>query len=650
MTPLPLTLSAVQEQIRTAPTVRRTHVQAVAGAGKTKVLIDRAHYLIGQGVKARRIWFVVFSKAAQRELAERLGRAKLNCQVTTLHAFCLDQLGGHQLVTVLNDQEPLWRDILAELHLRYGQYRNKLPQILEQTWQQPLEALSADHQQLRTAAEQLIQQLDHEQEPKRHLRFTQLLQETQTYWERQPQALELLRSQFDHLIVDEVQDISPLQAELIEQLAGDHALLTVGDVNQAIFGFQGATPDIIRGFMDRADNRHDMEISYRCPAQHTLVAEALTGQVMVPGQGFQGALRVHRGSHLHLITVLQRVVQELVDRRDTLDEPVAVLAATNSEVEDITAFLRETLLVVHSSAEQRREPDPYCREVLWPVVKFLAGQHQPQGPNPLLLLRDLTANLSVQDRDLLHSAWHTRRRVEALPKVLRLRSPLLNFWQALEGWQGSLNDLPGFLSNRFPRRRDQALARHHCFNAQSTEDLLRRLEPQAPAAAQEVLVSTIHAAKGRQWSRVVLWDAGNRPSPLFRTDEERQEEVRLRYVAITRSTRDLIALLHPECCEAYQVAFDHKVISRIRRLESAFTDEGVERDRDVELARDLRASPSIGRYIRDISARHIAADRRRYLADLLGIDDVQSNETAVSARRSDGLVRRIPLTGLKRPQ
>lgn len=79
----------------------------------------------------------------------------------------------------------------------------------------------------------------------------------------QIRALEMLRSSatvrhryqnlFEYLLVDETQDIDPLQAEIIELLAGGGNLMVVGDVQQSIYGFRHANPKVFRSWAERAD-------------------------------------------------------------------------------------------------------------------------------------------------------------------------------------------------------------------------------------------------------------------------------------------------------------------------------------------------------------------------------------------------------------
>jgi DNA helicase II / ATP-dependent DNA helicase PcrA len=74
-------------------------------------------------------------------------------------------------------------------------------------------------------------------------------------------ALETIRQRLTHIVVDEVQDINPVQDRLIRQIVGSSGKLTaVGDHRQAIFAWRGARVDIMAEFFEELKSRNDSEI------------------------------------------------------------------------------------------------------------------------------------------------------------------------------------------------------------------------------------------------------------------------------------------------------------------------------------------------------------------------------------------------------
>nr|WP_281416440.1 3'-5' exonuclease [Deinococcus aestuarii] len=183
------------------------------------------------------------------------------------------------------------------------------------------------------------------------------------------------------------------------------------------------------------------------------------------------------------------------------------------------------------------------------------------------------------------------------------------------------------------------VARHHCLRAEDAQDLCNRLGAQVPEGGVQVVVSTIHGAKGLEWPQVVLYDGGQAQGRDPRTPEEEQEAVRLRYVAVTRSTRDLVALLHRDCHPAYDRMFAPEVLGRIRRLEELFGEGPAGHLDETRVAADLAASAPVLRYLREFPA-HLPPERRRRLDAVLGRDPGEDRPPSTPPR-----VRRIPLVG-----
>ena len=100
-----------------------------------------------------------------------------------------------------------------------------------------------------------------------------------------PEALRFLRnnpmssarSAFDHVIVDEYQDLNKAEQSLIDLLAGDGATAIVGDVDQSIYRFRHANPEGIEAFQQHHPTTHDetLDECRRCPTQVVSIADHL---------------------------------------------------------------------------------------------------------------------------------------------------------------------------------------------------------------------------------------------------------------------------------------------------------------------------------------------------------------------------------------
>jgi DNA helicase-2/ATP-dependent DNA helicase PcrA len=387
-----------------------------------------------------------------------------------------------------------------------------------------------------------------------------------------------LRARWDHVLVDEVQDLNALQAEIVHALRpGGQGLTAVGDDAQSIYGFRGAHP------------RHILGLPARCspPAQvlaltrnhRSTPALLAASNAVIAGwvQGFPKALWSTRapGPLPRLVTVADEAAQA----RGVAD---AVLAAR----EQGTALRRQAVLFrtgTHSAAlelELARRQIPYVK---YGGLKFLESAH----------VKDLLALLRWADNPAATlAAQRVARRVsglgpatvarlathagalEALP-VPRAAAPgwaaLCALMQALRGgtlaWPADLRAALDWLAPQLERLHDDArvriaeleqlalLAAGH--GSRSAFVTALALDPPAASGDEAgaplrdedwLVLSTIHAAKGQEWSAVHVLHVvdGGIPSDMATGDAEAvEEERRLLYVAMTRA-RDSLHLWVPQ--------------------------------------------------------------------------------------------------------
>ena len=96
---------------------------------------------------------------------------------------------------------------------------------------------------------------------------------------------EQVRAQYQHFVVDEYQDVSPLQQRLLELWLGDRdSLCVVGDASQTIYSFTGATPDHLLNFRTRHPNATVVKLvrDYRSTPQVVHLANGLLAQAKGP--------------------------------------------------------------------------------------------------------------------------------------------------------------------------------------------------------------------------------------------------------------------------------------------------------------------------------------------------------------------------------
>lgn len=227
-------------------------VVAGPGAGKTFCLIGRINHLInGCQFDPRRILAVTFTNKAAEEIATRLHetRGSLAVDITrgTLHATCL---------TIL-------RDFATRCGLRPGfgvadrDYQERLLRRLRIPARHCARALtlfSLYQLQGRPLGERGLALFQRYREALRNRNladFDDLVSLTERLLRTDESAVAELRGRWDYVLVDEFQDLNPVQYSIVRRLAENHRnLFGVGDDEQSIFSWTGADPRIIGRFKE----------------------------------------------------------------------------------------------------------------------------------------------------------------------------------------------------------------------------------------------------------------------------------------------------------------------------------------------------------------------------------------------------------------
>ncbi len=218
---------------------RRIAVIAGPGTGKTKTLISHLLYLLRERrVKPGEITAVTFTNQAAAEMRERLqkklgGRRKLqSMQIGTFHAICLNVLKARGLEFSLIDETEAAEK--ARCVIEENGLTVKPRVFLEQISRIKSGIEEFEDVELQHAFELYQEKLKHS----RQMDFDDLLLETVKLME-----CEYAQSKkpFTYLLVDEFQDINPLQYRLMKAWnEGGRELFVIGDPDQSIYGFRGA--------------------------------------------------------------------------------------------------------------------------------------------------------------------------------------------------------------------------------------------------------------------------------------------------------------------------------------------------------------------------------------------------------------------------
>ncbi|CAB4367060.1 MAG: DNA helicase PcrA [Actinobacteria bacterium] len=241
-------------------------VVAGAGSGKTRVLTRRIAYIMARReVRPYEILAITFTNKAAGEMKERVtelvGPIAKSMWVSTFHSSCVrmlrqevERLGYSSTFSIYDsaDSQKLISRVMETLNLdpkRYParQFQNLISNAKNEL-QTPYEYLSQATNQFETIVADVYTMYEKRLQQANAMDFDDLIMKTVQVLQKFPEAKARFRSRFRHILVDEYQDTNHAQYVLVKELTGIEGdgfplaeLCVVGDADQSIYGFRGAT-------------------------------------------------------------------------------------------------------------------------------------------------------------------------------------------------------------------------------------------------------------------------------------------------------------------------------------------------------------------------------------------------------------------------
>ena len=586
-------------------------VLAGAGSGKTRTLTYRVAYLLHQGVQAYEILLVTFTNKASREMLERVedltGVPRRALWGGTFHSIAQrilrvhgDLVGLKRNYTILDqgEAESILKSVIQATDGKFIKTKNNpKPKVIadlisyaRNTCRPPREEADSRYPFLDGMASKIDQfhkaymqaKLDQQV-----VDYDDLLDYFLRLLREHPEVRRQYQDRFKHILVDEFQDTNRLQSEIIDQLAGHHQVMAVGDDAQCIYTWRGADFDNIMQFEERHPGAkiHKIETNYRSSPEILDFANAVLAS-QPSGLGFSKELRpakpkrerpyfvpvmdtrgqakfiierieglIDEGRNLSDIAVLYRAHFQAMDlqmelSRLNIDYQITsgVRFFEQAHIKDFTAQLRFASNPADVSAFARftcllPKVGPKTAER---IHKFTQERAEKLEKNfcDVLVSEEVLKKVPADAKEEWPSLAETIREISA---ALTEQSPEEIIQLGLNGWYSS------YIREIYPNWTDRAddLQSLVSFASryESMEEILAQLvllasesNERSPEEQQNCLrLTTIHQAKGLEFPVVFVIGLADGTFPLKRTIDEGdlEEERRLFYVAITRAMEEL---------------------------------------------------------------------------------------------------------------
>ncbi len=519
------------EQRQVAETVQGpVCVLAGAGTGKTRAITHRIAHQVQTGVVApSQVLAVTFTNRAAGELRARLrSLGAAGVQARTFHSAALRQLGyfwprlsrgprpeliaskvptvrtaaGRRRVTLSAAEardvsgEIEWAKaalVTPEAYVTAAQAAGREPPLPPET----VQSIFATYEEINAAKSQID--------------FEDLLLLAAGAIEEHPAIASEVRGQYRHFTVDEYQDVSPLQQRLLDAWLGDRdELCVVGDPNQTIYSFSGASPHYLTGFTRRFANAIVVRLvrDYRSTEPIVGLANRLTPGTRLLAQGGEGpvpSISSYDDEPAEAAAVARAAVG--LHQQGVAWSEMAVLFRINAQSEAYEAALSQADVPYVLRGGERFFERAEVREAM---VLLRGALRSATEEAPLIeTVTDVLAGRGLS-ADPPPGGGAARDRWEALRSLVTLAEDLVA-------------DHP------------EAGLQEFC------DELAERADVQHPPTVDGVTLASLHAAKGLEWDAVWIVGLadGTLPIQYAVTPEQVDEERRLLYVGITRARRHL---------------------------------------------------------------------------------------------------------------
>lgn len=515
-------------------------VLAGAGTGKTRAITHRIAYGVQTGVYVpTSVLAVTFTARAAGEMRTRLRELGVDgVQARTFHAAALRQLSyfwpkvvGGAPPRIVEQKAQLVAEAARRLNLSVD--RVAIRDLSSEIEWSKVTMVPADYYVAAVAAlnretpagfdayavSRLIEKYEEVKNERSVIDFEDVLMYLGDMLATNPTIADEVRRQYRRFVVDEYQDVSPLQQFLLDQWLGDRQeICVVGDPSQTIYSFTGATPHHLLNFSKGFPKATTIRLvrDYRSTPQVVSLANALLATKESSSGITPLELKAQRapGPPVSFMAydddeAEARQVSVGIDRlikSGVQPSEIAILYRTNAQSEAYEQALSDRGIGYLIRGGERF----FQRKAVKNAVLLLRGAS-----------RSVDADMTLPEivRDVLLSAGWS-------PEPPAARGAARERWESMQALVALADDMHKRLETTLP---------------QFIQELDERASAQHAPTVEGVTLASLHAAKGLEWDAVYLtgMSEGLLPISLAETPEAIAEEKRLLYVGITRAREHL---------------------------------------------------------------------------------------------------------------
>lgn len=566
-------------------------VLAGPGSGKTFTMTRRLKEMIQSGISPENILVITFTKASAIEMQERFEKLMegqyFPITFGTFHAVffsILKEFRNYQVENIIHDKEKhIFISMAIEKYKEQIQSEDMIPENLEDN-------LLSDFSKIKNYGispfDSKIQYItlplfagiydEYKQLMKNHnlIDFDDMMLECKELLTSDSQALKLCQDRYKYILIDEFQDINPMQYKVIQMLAlPENNLFIVGDDDQSIYGFRGSKPEIMLNFGADYPSCKKESLSTNYRSSMTIVNSAckliannktrFTKTLKAASSTSSPIVIKDFNSTLEEYDYITKIITTSL--RNGRYKDTAIIFRTNKGARNISAFLsKQKIPFLIKEKTSSLFNHPIAKDIL-SILDFAYGNKTRENflrfmnkpvryisrnmlPNENIDLNQIISSNSVNkyvkdnirklSRDII---LISRMDVYSAINYIRNGMGYENFIvsKSKDSGQDSEEILSILKTLQACAKGAHKLSEYKCF----IEDYEKNLKTQNEASDAVTLI-TMHGSKGLEYKNVIIPDLneGVVPPAKCKSIEALEEERRVFYVAITRAKKHLYLL------------------------------------------------------------------------------------------------------------
>lgn len=586
------------------------------GSGKTTVLTHRIQYLIEEkGVRPENILVITFTKMAAQEMKERFNvlsdNKYPNVIFGTFHSIyfmILKHAYNYNAGNIVTRQEQyrFIKSILGDYELEINDTAEFAGELLELIGRTKCNSYKKDNEYTgnekygkgkeehlqRTLCGLCTEEIFNDiycryqkfLNMKRYIDFEDMLIYCYELLAARKDILKQWQEQFKYILIDEFQDISKIQFDVIVLLANKYRnIFIVGDDDQSIYGFRGASPDYMQEFSRiYADAvRVDLSVNYRCTAQIVFAARSL---IEHNNNRFQKDIRAFNEEMLSLDDVVIKEFRTAEEENEFVTAAVrkfyktyqnyhnaAVLVRTNAGAALLTQYLVKQNIPFIMREQFNNPFEHWAAQDIFAYIQLAMGSRERKVffriiNKPLRYLSREAFSENVVDFNKVkqfyaEKSWLLSRveKLEADIEFMQKLTPFaaVNYIRKGIGYEGYLKEYAKEYKMDYEElikivelihqsaKGYSDLAEWLDYVERYTDNFNKKAEAGEKGKEKQlkdgINICTMHGAKGLEYETVFVLDVNEGIIPYHKAvlDSEIEEERRMFYVAMTRAKKRL---------------------------------------------------------------------------------------------------------------